>query len=180
MHYFLSQLPQPAIWAIGALVLALGCSYAYKGWNALVLGRCHYWSGFLPFTVISPWLLHLPPKQGSLVKLREGMLCHMVIGPLFFLTSFVFLIPGLDMLTNGYGTRMSNMILNAGDSTKPTAMIYSPPLNYKFPIMARASKTFGKLFNTKLYEDPSKSLLPGAQTGKSLEQAQSDAAAGSK
>lgn len=180
MHYFLSQLPQPAIWAIGALVLALGCSFVYKGWNALVLGRCHYWSGFLPFTVISPWLLHLPPKQGSLVKLREGMLCHMVIGPLFFITSFFFLIPGLDMLTGGYGTKMSNMILNAGDSTKPTAMIYAPPLNYKFPIMARASKTFGKLFNTKIYEDPSKSLLPGAQTGKSLDQAQSDAASGSR
>ncbi len=177
MHYFLSGLPQPAIMAIGALLFALGCSYLYKGWNALILGRCHYWSGFLPFTVISPWLLHFPPKQGSLVKLREGMLCHMVIGPLFFITSFFFLIPGLDMVAGGAGTKFANLVLNAADSTKPTAMIYSPPLNYKFPILARAGKTWGKLFNMKIYEDPSHSLLPGDQT-KSLDQAQNDAAKG--
>lgn len=81
------------------------------------------------------------------------------------------------MVAGGAGTKIANLVLNAADSTKPTAIIYAPPLNYKFPILARAGKTWGKLFNQQIYEDPSKSLLPGNQT-KSLDQAQSEAAHG--
>ncbi|MCA9803141.1 MAG: hypothetical protein KC777_14320 [Cyanobacteria bacterium HKST-UBA02] len=174
----LHALPAPALWAIGAVLIVLGLSFCYKGWNATVLGRCHYWSGFLPFTIVSPWFIHLPPSERSLIKVREGILCHVFIGPLFFITAMALLLVGCD-LVGLPGTNTANFVLNAGNSSKPAAIIYSPPLHYKFPIAARAGKQIDKIFQTKLYEDPSKSLLPGQhKTTRTLDQVTTDTAGG--
>lgn len=160
----LHMIPGPAWYVIGALFVILGLSFVYKGWNATVLGRIHYWSGFLPFTIISPWLIHIPPKdpKKSLVKQREGLFCHMVIGPLFFLTAAPFLVLGSDLITNGNGTNFANLVLNAGDKSKPAAIIYKPPVFYSLPIAGRAGKKIEKIFQSQIYEDESKKLLPGS------------------
>lgn len=157
---FMQTMPPWAYMAIGVVLLVLGFSYIYKGWAATVLGRCYYWAGFLPLTIISPWLIHFPPGENSLIKKREGLLCHMFIGPLFFLTSMFCLLFGAD-LVGLPGTDTANFILAAGQTGKPPAIIYNPPVNYKWPIVARGAKEMDKIFQTKIYEDPSKSMLPG-------------------
>lgn len=157
---FLQTLPPWAYTFIGVMLLLLGGSFIYKGWQGTVLGRCYYWAGFLPFTLISPWLIHLPPSENSLIKKREGLLCHMIIGPLFFLTSMFCLLFGAD-LVGLPGSDTANLILAAGDRSKPAAIIYSPPINYRWPIAARAGKQIDAIFQTKIYEDPSKTMLPG-------------------
>jgi hypothetical protein len=160
MQYALSQLPTPAWIAIGVLLILLGGSFCYKAWNATVLGRIHYWSGFLPFTLVSPWFIHLPPGERSLIKTKEGLLCHMFVGPLFFLTAIPLLVVGAD-LTGLPGTKTINFIVNGGDNGKPPAITYSPPLGYNFPLAARSSKKIEKIFQTQIYEDPNNALLPG-------------------
>lgn len=160
MQYALSQLPTPALIAIGVLLILLGASFCYKAWNAIVLGRIHYWSGFLPFTLVSPWFIHLPPSERSLIKVKEGLICHMFVGPLFFITAIPLLVVGAD-LTGLPGTKTINFIVNGGDTGKPAAITYSPPLTYNFPMASRSSKQFEKIFQTQIYEDPKNSLLPG-------------------
>ncbi|MDZ4834971.1 MAG: hypothetical protein SGJ27_14435 [Candidatus Melainabacteria bacterium] len=155
----LHSIPQPAWIAIGILLIILGLSFCYKGWNAMVLGRIHYWSGFLPFTIVSPWFIHLPPSERSLIKTKEGLLCHALIGPLFFLTAIPLIVAGLDLTSLG-GTKALNFVLNAGDSSKPEAVRYSPPLNYQFPLAVRASKSIAKLFNVQIEEESGKRMLP--------------------
>ncbi|MBZ0187932.1 MAG: hypothetical protein K8F91_16920 [Candidatus Obscuribacterales bacterium] len=174
----LYSLPTPAYWAIGAFLIVIGLSYCYKGWNATVLGRCYYWAGFLPFTLVSPWFIHLPPGKNSLVKVREGILCHVFLGPLFFISAIICLLVGTDMIGLP-GTDTANFILNAGNSGKAPAIIYSPPLRYNFPIVARAGKQINKIFNTQFYEDPGKSLLPGQhRTTRDLNQTLHDTSSG--
>ena len=156
----LHNIPQPAWIAIGVLLIVLGLSFCYKAWNATVLGRIHYWSGFLPFTLVSPWFIHLPPGERSLIKTKEGLLCHMMVGPLFFITAIPLLVVGFD-LTGLPGTQTINFIINGGDKSKTAAIVYSPPLTYNFPIAVRSSKKIDKIFQTQIYEDPKNSLLPG-------------------
>lgn len=84
----------------------------------------------------------------------------MIIGPLFFLTSIFCLLFGADFVGLP-GSDTINLILAAGDRSKPQAIIYSPPANYRWPIVARAGQQIDKIFQTKIYEDPSKSMLPG-------------------
>ncbi|MBX9669697.1 MAG: hypothetical protein K2X93_18890 [Candidatus Obscuribacterales bacterium] len=155
----LHQIPQPVWLVIGGLLIILGLSFCYKAWNATVLGRAHYWSGFLPFTLVSPWLIHLPPGERSLIKVKEGLLCHMFIGPLFFVTALPCLIVGAD-LVGLPGTSSLNFIVNGGDKGKPSAITYSPPLTYAFPIAHVAGKKINKIFQTQIDEDPKKKLLP--------------------
>lgn len=155
---FFNTLPQPAWIAIGVLCIILGFSFLYKGWNAVVLGRIQYWAGFLPLTIISPWFIHLPAKENSLVKNKEGLFNHVIVGPLFFLTAVPLIVLGTD-LCGLPGAASLNFIVNGGDKSKPASILYSPPLNYQFPIAIRAGKQIDKIFNTQIYEDPHKQLL---------------------
>ena len=84
----------------------------------------------------------------------------MFMGPLFFLTAMACLLFGAD-LVGLPGSDTANLILAAGDRSKPKAIIYSPPISYRWPIAIRAGKQIDKIFQTKIYEDPSKSMLPG-------------------
>ena len=150
---FLPQDPIVRI-GIGFLVFVLGISFLYKGWNACVLGRFYYWSGFLPFTMISPWLVHLPPGKRSLVKKKEGLLAHMVLGPSFFFCAILALCAGADMM--GWpGTKTLNLVLNGGDPNKPTAVSFDENTGrYAFPILRKSGgKLYKQLFETRISED---------------------------
>ncbi|MFN8555011.1 MAG: hypothetical protein U0103_26375 [Candidatus Obscuribacterales bacterium] len=68
---------------VGILLMVLGVSFIYKAYQAGIQGRLMYWEGFLPFTLISPFLLHLPAGKRSLVKPAEGLWVHAVMAPIF-------------------------------------------------------------------------------------------------
>lgn len=155
----LYPLPDPVWTALGLLAAAIGFSFLYKGWNALVLGRIHYWSGFLPLSLISPFLIHLPTGKNSLVKTKEGLLCHMLVGPMFFLAALPLLVVGADLLGLG-GTSFANQVLTVGSPVKAEAITYSRPLNYHFPIVGRSSERFQEILGNKIPQDPGRMLLP--------------------
>lgn len=149
---FLSE-PIPKM-IFGFLVFVMGISFLYKGWNACVLGRFYYWSGFLPLTMISPWMTHLPPSKRSLIKKKEGMLAHIFIGPSFFLCAVLCLCAGSDLM--GWpGTKTLNLVLNGGDANKPTAVSFDENTGrYTFPILTKSGgKLYKQLFESKISED---------------------------
>jgi hypothetical protein len=140
--------------ALGLVVVVLGFSFAYKGWNACVLGRFNYWSGFLPATLVSPWLIHLPPGKRSLVKKKEGMLAHMVIGPSFMLCAILFICAGTD-LVGLPGTKTLNLVINGGNESARTAVSFDENTGrYAFPIVASTwNKVYHNFFEAKVSED---------------------------
>ncbi len=139
---------------LGVLVMIVGFSFIWKGWLASVLGRFTYWSGFLPFTIISPWLVHLPQGKRSLIKTKEGMLAHMVMGPSFFLCAVLCICAGAD-LVGWPGTKTLNLVINGMDSTKPTSVSFNENNGrYDFPLLTRASKKFyHQVFEHRVTED---------------------------
>ena len=139
---------------VGVILLVLGLSFAWKGWMACVMGRFYYWEGFLPFTVISPWLIHLPPSKRSLVKAKEGMLAHIIMGPSFFLCAILALCAGADMI--GWpGTTTLNLVINGLDRNKDTAVSFDPDTGrYSFPMLKKSGgKLYTNLFESKIDED---------------------------
>ncbi|MBS1988921.1 MAG: hypothetical protein JSS86_05940 [Cyanobacteria bacterium SZAS LIN-2] len=140
--------------ALGIVVIVLGLSFIWKGWQAMVLGRFYYWSGFLPATLISPWLIHLPPSKRSLVKQKEGMLAHMVLGPSFMLCSVLFICAGTDLLGLP-GTKTLNVILNGGNQAAPTSVSFDENTGrYAFPIITKSwNKVYHNFFEAKVSED---------------------------
>ena len=140
--------------AIGVVVIVLGCSFIYKGWLAMVLGRFYYWSGFLPMTLISPWVIHVPPSKRSLIKTKEGMLAHMVIGPSFMFCAILCICAGAD-LVGLPGTKTLNIIVNGGDQARPTAISFDENTGrYTFPIVTITwTKVYRNFFNKRIDED---------------------------
>lgn len=171
--------------AIGLLILAIGFSFAWKGWTGCVLGRFNYWSGFLPLTMISPWLVHLPKGERSLVKTKEGMLAHVFLGPSFFFCSVLFICAGADMVGLP-GTNTLNSIINGFDSSKPVAVSFdSTTGRYDSPLLRKASKKWFKMFFTTQIDEthdligrPIEQMLP-TQT-KTIDGATRDASNGGK
>jgi hypothetical protein len=157
--------------AIGLVIFLLGLSFAWKGWTGCVLGRFNYWSGFLPITMISPWLTHLPKGERSLVKTREGMLAHVFLGPSFFFCSVLFLCAGADLLGLP-GTNTLNSVINGFDNNKPVAVSFdSTSGRYTFPLLTKAGGTlYKKFFKTKIDEShdligrPIEQMLPEQTT----------------
>jgi hypothetical protein len=134
---------------VGILLMLVGISFFYKGWQATVKGRMSYWSGFLPFTLISPFILHLPASKNSLVKVTEGLWIHMLMGPLFFIAGILCLGAGADY-AGLPGTNTVNYIIAGGKSGRPAAVTFDRQRGYRFPILARAGETLGKLFGQEL------------------------------
>lgn len=154
----LFRLPEQVLWVIGGILILLGLSFCYKFWTAAVTGRCYYWSGFLPLTIISPWFIHLPPGKNSLIKQREGMLCHIIIGPLFFVSAVFCLMLGCD-LVGLPGSKAVNIVLSGGDETKPATVVWEPGRGYRFPVMGKASKKIKKIFNKQINLKDDQKLL---------------------
>lgn len=157
--------------AIGILVVIVGFSFIWKGWQACVLGRFKYWSGFLPFTLISPWIVHLPQGKRSLIKTKEGMLAHVIIGPSFFLCAVLCICAGADLIGLP-GTKTLNLVINGGDELKPTSVSFNERTGkYDFPLLARAGKKFyHQVFEHKVTEETDlfgrkiEKMLPDQQT----------------
>jgi hypothetical protein len=151
MSFLYDHLPKIAI---GILVIIVGFSFIWKGWQGCVMGRFSYWAGFLPFTLVSPWLVHLPQGKRSLVKTKEGMLAHILIGPSFFLCAVLCICAGTD-LVGLPGTKTLNHIINGGDEGKPTSISFNENTGrYDFPLAKRASEKFYKqVFEHRISDD---------------------------
>lgn len=155
----IDQMPHVVWVAVGALLVVLGLSFVYKAYDAAVLGRVYYWSGFLPISLISPWFVHLPPGRNSPIKTKEGLLGHALVGPLFFCTALAFLVAGTDLL-GWNGSKFVNNLLSHGDKSQPPAISYSPPLHYSFPLLAHSMIKINSHFQSQIGQEPNKRLLP--------------------
>ncbi len=163
------------VWSkvIGAILIVLGFSFFYKAWVALVKGRMLYWDGFLPATIVSPWVVHFPPKnlEKSLTKYKEAMWVHVVMGPVFFITAILSLGAGIDMVGLP-GTKMINLAFSGGREGAPPAVIFNPRTGYRFPVIPRAATALSKVFGGKI-ELGQKDRLYDSDSGPSYDSAKS-------
>ncbi len=154
----------PTTLLIGIVLILLGVSFAFKFVRACVLGKLDYWSGFLPFSIISPFFVHTvapPPPlpshakvkdkladkgKRSLVKEVSGIWIHTVVGPIFLVVSVLLLTAGFD-LVGLPGSDTLNFIMNGGNPTAPRAVVYDKRYTFKFPILERSMKKVGRKMN---------------------------------
>src|ERR1700722_12213997 len=99
--------------AIGIFLLLLGVSFTYKAFLANIKGKMSYWEGFLPFTMISLFTVHLPGSKNSLIKSTEGLWIHLIMGPVFMIVAIMCLGAGAD-LAGLPGTATANWVLSGG------------------------------------------------------------------
>lgn len=123
--------------ALGIVLIVLGLSFAYKCFQASVLGKVTYWTGFLPFTIISPFLIHLPASKRSLIRETQALWVYVVMGPLFFVASMLLIEAGFD-IAGLPGTDTVNLLVNGGNKLRPPAITFDKRhYKYEFPILNR-------------------------------------------
>lgn len=130
----------------GIVLMIMGCVYFHKSFMAGVQGKMWYWQGFLPFTLISPWIVVFPPKENTLCKVKEAMWVHAFFGPVFFASAVVALSAGAD-LTGLPGTKTTNWMFTYFLPDK-TPLIVFDKQHYRiyFPAVVTTSKKLAKLF----------------------------------
>ncbi len=146
------QMSEPVALIVGILLMVIGISFGYKAYQAGIQGRVMYWEGFLPFTLISPFLLHLPAGKRSLVKPAEGMWVHAVMAPIFGVLSVLCLAAGADY-TGLPGVSTLNVAMNGFKWGGPISVIFNRRTGYQFPIIPRTGKQLAKIFSGKIHED---------------------------
>ncbi len=142
---------------IGFALIILGLSFAYKSYLALVKGRVLYWQGWLPLTLISPWLVHVPPRDPnkSLSHYKESAWVHAVVGPLFLATTILCLAAGTD-LVGLPGTKTLNLAITGGRPGAADFLTFDPKTGYHTPGLNRTGTTLNRIFGRQLGLDPSK------------------------
>ncbi|CAN5407721.1 hypothetical protein BH10CYA1_BH10CYA1_01160 [soil metagenome] len=149
--------PQASL-AVGIVLMALGVSFFYKAVIALVKGRMEYWTGFLPLTMISPFLIHLPGSKNSLIKFAEGMWVVAAMAPLFAVLSVLCTLSGAEFAGMPAVENM-NYALHGG--TEGTAVIaFSKTHGFAFPLLAHTSPALKRFFNSSINLDPKQELTP--------------------
>jgi hypothetical protein len=142
---------------IGSVLIILGLSFAYKSYLALVKGRVLYWQGWLPITLISPWLVHIPPKdpKNSLSQYNEAAWVHAIVGPLFVATSVLCLAAGTD-LVGLPGTKMLNLAITGGRPGASDFLTFDPKTGYHAPGLNRTGISLSRIFNRQMGLDQEK------------------------
>lgn len=131
---------------VGILLMVMGCVYIHKSYMAGIRGQMWYWQGFLPFTLISPWTCVIPPKENSLIKVKEAMWVHAFFGPIFFLSAVVALSCGAD-LANLPGTKTTNWLFTYFLPDKTPFIVFDKNhYGVQFPAAVSNSKKLAKLF----------------------------------
>lgn len=131
---------------LGILVIIMWCVYIHKSYMAGIQGKLWYWQGFLPFTLISPWICVFPPKEKSLIKYKEAMWVHAFFGPVFFFSAVVALSTGFD-LTGLPGTKTTNYLFTALLPDKTPFIVFDKThYRVQFPAIVSNSKKLAKLF----------------------------------
>lgn len=157
---------------IGIILLLLSASYAHKFFMSAVQGKCWIWTGFLPFTIVSPLLLHIPPKPNGLSKVVQGMWVHMVMGPIFLVVFLLTLVAGAD-LVGWPGTYFANKLLTAANRDHTDAISFNKDTyRMTFPAIAKGAQKLQRQFmGSRVGMKKEDELLQGGPTG-SYSQAQ--------
>ncbi|HEY9685018.1 MAG TPA: hypothetical protein V6C86_25800 [Oculatellaceae cyanobacterium] len=149
--------PQASL-AVGIALMVLGVSFFYKAAVALVNGRMAYWTGFLPLTVISPFLIHLPGSKNSLIKFAEGMWVVAIMSPIFLVLSVLCALSGAEY-AGMPAVESINSALHGG--TDGTAVIaFSKTHGFAFPLLAHSSPALKKVFGSSIDLDPKQEIVP--------------------
>ncbi|MBI4533171.1 MAG: hypothetical protein HY711_04415 [Candidatus Melainabacteria bacterium] len=144
---------------LASVLIVVGLSFTYKAVLAIFWGRTVYWHGFLPITLISPFLIHLPPGKNSLIKTAQCWWVHVILGPIFFFVAMALLVTGTDTLGLP-GAETVNYIMTFGRTNVPAAIVYDKHTGYKFPIVGRAGKTIFKLLTNPVPEKEEDKMVP--------------------
>ncbi|CAN5340690.1 hypothetical protein BH10CYA1_BH10CYA1_16240 [soil metagenome] len=150
--FLIPQMSEPVALIVGIFLMVIGISFGYKAYQAGIQGRVMYWEGFLPFTLISPFLLHLPGGKKSLIKPAEGMWVHAVMAPIFLVLSVLCFAAGADY-TGLPGVATLNVAMNGFKWGRSDSVIFNRRTGYQFPIIPRAGKQLAKIFGGKIHED---------------------------
>ncbi len=147
----LPSMSPPVALVFGIFLMVIGISFAYKTYVAGIQGRVMYWEGFLPFTLMSPFLLHLPGGKKSLIKPAEGLWVHAVMAPIFMVLSILCFAAGADY-AGLPGVSTLNVAMNGFKWGRADSIIFNRRTGYQFPIIPRSAKTLAKIFGAKMGE----------------------------
>ena len=183
----------PALrFVVGGAMIVLGASFCYKAYLAAIQGRVRFWTGlenfgflFVPITWLTPYLLHLPSSDKSLIVERRSLYHHLLYGPFFLLAALICITSGADLM-NLPGSKIMNTVLTFGRQTMPQydpvagvtkevpippAIVYTPPVgdgwigSYKFPLIKRARLTILRTLTMKIQTNKTQSLNSWERSG---------------
>ncbi|HEY9713244.1 MAG TPA: hypothetical protein V6C72_07225, partial [Chroococcales cyanobacterium] len=126
--------------------------------------KVSYWDGFLPLTIISPWIHHLPTTKKSLIKTAEGLWVHAIMAPLFFISSFLCLVSGLEYCQLP-GADWVNLAMHGGKLGGAPLVLFDKRRGFQFPLLIQGGKKIAKLFSFKIPEKDKDKLLHGENEG---------------
>lgn len=149
--------PQASL-AVGILLMALGVSFFYKAVIALVKGRMEYWTGFLPLTLISPFLIHVPGSKNSLIKNAEGMGVIAVMAPIFLVLSVLCMLSGAEYAGMPAVENMNSALHGGTDGTAVIA--FSKTHGFAFPLLAHSSPALKRVFGSSINLDSKQEIVP--------------------
>ncbi|MBX9949042.1 MAG: hypothetical protein K2Y39_07760 [Candidatus Obscuribacterales bacterium] len=150
--------------ALGVILMIMGAGYLFKAFVAIAQGRIWYWTGFLPLTIISPWLIFCPPnerKEKAIAKVKDAIWAPIFFGPVFTIMGVVCLSAGADM-ANLPGTSTTNRLLTSWTSDKTPVIVFDKK-NYKlqFPAAVKTANKITKIiFGTQAGIKEQDKLLP--------------------
>ncbi len=128
--------------ALAVVLVILGLSFAYKFFRAVILGKVYYWTGFMPFTVISPFVILWPGSKRSLIREAQGFWVYILLGPIFLILSILLIEAGLDLF-GVPATDTLNFAINGGNTLRPPAIRFDKQrYAYSFPFLLRGGSQF--------------------------------------
>ena len=155
---------EPGTWqayAFATVLIVLGCSFAVKFWKAAFLGKTTYWAGFLPITLISPFLVHLPANKRSLIREKQALWVYIILAPAFFAASMLLIEAGFD-IAGLPGTETINSVINGGNGLRPPAIVFDKRhFHFSFPLFVRSG--------TQAMEKINKFAVPLAEKDKLIQ-----------
>lgn len=157
--------PQASL-ALGVVLMAVGVSFFYKAVIALMKGRMEYWTGFLPLTIISPFLIHVPGSKNSLIKFAEGMWVVAVMAPIFLVLSVLCMLSGAEYAGMPAVENMNTALHGGTDGTAVIA--FSKTHGFAFPVLAHSSPALKRIFNSSIDLDSKQEIVP--RNNESLQQ----------
>lgn len=149
--FMLPIMSQPVALVFGIFLMVLGISFAYKTYSAGIQGRVMYWEGFLPFTLISPFILHIPGGKKSLIKPAEGLWVHAVMAPIFGVLAILCFAAGADY-AGLPGVASLNVAMNGFKWGRADSIVFNRRTGYQFPIIPRSAKTLAKIMGAQIGE----------------------------
>jgi hypothetical protein len=149
--------------ALGMIIIILGISFTYKFYQATLLGKCTYWTGFLPVTIISPWLTHIPSRsKRSLVKTAQGLWVHLLMGPIYLICAVLCFAAGTEIMGLP-GVNSLNWVLAGGNLGHPSCVAFDRRNGFRFPFLVRTNETLQSRMNkVQLKIKPGDEMMPSA------------------